>query len=250
MGSIVPIPITPQRFTNKVIFLTGGTGGLGAATSELFLAEGAKVFIVDVEAHDIAKNLSANLHFQKCDVSDAAACEQAIQACIAHYGRLDVLCNCAGRVGPVTTVPKMPIADFQSIINVNLCSVFYLSRVAIPQMIRQGGGAIVNIASTSGLAGDYGLCAYNASKAGVINLSKAMACDHAEDGIRVNAVCPGYMITPMSAPFGSQPEMYAALLDGIPQGRGCDPKEVGRAILWLASDEASFTTGTSMSSAN
>ncbi|KAK5019948.1 3-oxoacyl-reductase [Cryomyces antarcticus] len=246
MGSIVPVPITPQRFAGKIVFLTGGTGGLGAATCELFLAEGASVFVVDLHAHDIASKLSKTLHFQKCDVSDPVACEEAVRACVAHFGRLDVLINCAGRVGPVTDVPGMPVEEFQKLIGLNLGSVFYLSRVAIPQMIKQGGGAVVSIASTSGLAGDYGLCAYNAAKAGVINLSRAMACDHAKDGVRVNVVCPGYMITPMSAAFETQPDMYADLLDGIPQGRGCDPKEVGRAVLWLASDEASFTTGTTL----
>ncbi|RFU28411.1 hypothetical protein B7463_g7910, partial [Scytalidium lignicola] len=241
--------MTKALFYNKVVFVTGGSGGLGAATSSLFLNEGAKVFITDLEERNILSKIDAgsSVEFHKLDVGDPVACEAAVQACISRFGRIDVLFHAAGIVGPIATVTTMPVDDFRSVININLCSLFYLGRYIIPVMVNQGGGSIVNIASTSGLAGDHGLCAYNAAKAGVVNLTRAMALDHAHQGIRVNAVCPGYMKTPMTRPFEGNPEMHTQLLNSIPLGRGSEPEEVGKAVLWLASDEASFTTGTSKS---
>lgn len=234
-----------QRFTDKVVFVTGGTSGLGKATSLLFAAEGAQIFSTDLEERDILKSLPESAHavFRVCDVADPAACEDAVAACVAHFGRLDVLFHCAGSPGGVAPVTRLPVETFQRAINVNLCSAFYLARVAIPAMVRNGGGAIVNVASTSGLFGDYGLCAYNAAKAGVINLTRAMAVDHAHEGVRVNTVCPGFMVTPMTTVFSEHEIMGRELLEGIPMARGCDPAEVGRAVLYLASDDASYTTG-------
>ena len=116
-------------------------------------------------------------------------------------------------------------------INTNLCGLFYLSRVAIPQMKKQGKGSIVATASTAGLSGDYGLCAYSASKHGTVGLIRTMALDHAKDGIRINCVCPGYMVTPMTTAFREDPAVYEDLVGRIPMGRGADPKEVRQASL-------------------
>ena len=151
---------------------------------------------------------------------------------------------------------------FQDMISTNLCGLFYLSRVAIPQMKKQGKGSIVATASTAGLSGDYGICAYSASKHGTVGLMKAMALDHAKDNIRVNCVCPGYMVTPMTTAFSEDQALHEDLIGGIPMGRGSDPKEVsflsgnfwlkhvltidwqiGRVVLFLSSDDASFITG-------
>lgn len=241
------LTVANGRFQDKVVFITGGSGGLGSATGALFLKEGAKLFITDLEERNVLSTLgcSSSVEFYKLDVGDPIACEASVQSCIARFGRIDVLVHAAGRVGPIATVPTMSVCDFQSLINTNLCSLFYLGRCIIPVMIKQGSGAIVNIASTSGLAGDPGLCAYNASKAGMVNLTRAMALDHAHQGIRVNAVCPGFMRTPMTVAFEANPAMHTALLNSIPLGRGSQPEEIGKAVLWLASDEASFTTGTS-----
>lgn len=234
-----------SRFTNKVVFITGGTSGLGLATTQLFVSEGAKVFVTDIEERSVLEKLgSKDATFAKCDVGDPLACETAINACITRFGRLDVLFHCGAMLSPVAPVPQQKVSDFQKVINVNLCSSFYLARVAIPQMQKQGYGAIVNVASTSGLFADYGLCAYNAAKAGVINLTRAMAIDHAREGIRVNAVCPGYMVTAMTTGFRDNEDIHKELLDGIPQGRGCSPDEVGQAVLFLASDDASYVNGT------
>lgn len=180
-----------SRFTDQVVLVTGGSSGLGAETSQLFIDEGAKVFIADLEERSILKRLGPNAHFQRCDVSDPESCESAINACVEKFGRLDVLFHNAARLGPVSTVPNHDLALFQQIINTNLCGAFYLARVAIPQMQKQGKGVIVNTASTSGLAGDFGLCSYGAAKAGIVNLTRIMALDHAKENIRVNCVCPG-----------------------------------------------------------
>lgn len=146
-----------QRFTDQVVFVTGGTSGLGAATAQCFLEEGARVFVTDLEERSILKKLgSDNAFFMKCDVSSPEACEAAIKACIDKWGRLDVLFHAAARLAPISTVVDHDLALFQAVINTNLCSAFYLARIAIPQMRKQGKGAIINVASTSALYGDYG----------------------------------------------------------------------------------------------
>lgn len=234
------------NFYSKVVFITGASSGLGLATSKLFLSSGAKVFCVDLEERDILSALNTeNAVFKHCDVSDPTACSKAIQACIDRFGRLDVLLSCAGILPPLTTVVDMPVAEFQKAINTNLCAAFYLCKAAIPQMTRQGGGAIVTVASVAGLFGEFGLCSYNASKAGLINLTRSIALDHAKDGIRANIVCPGGMNTPMAGSMGSFPELMAECMDRIPAGRVCEPIEVARAVLFPASDDSSYTTGTS-----
>jgi NAD(P)-dependent dehydrogenase (short-subunit alcohol dehydrogenase family) len=142
----------PSRFTDKVVFITGGTSGLGLATTELFVAEGAKVFVTDLEERSVIEKLkSKEAVFERCDVGDPENCEAAINSCIERFGRLDVLFHYAAQSSHVNPVPKQTIANFQKVINVDLCSAFYLARVAIPQMQKQGKGTIVNVASTSGL---------------------------------------------------------------------------------------------------
>ena len=180
------------RFTGQVVFVTGGSSGLGAETCQLFIDEGAKVFVTDLEERGIVKRLGSNSTYQRCDVSDPQDCERAINACIEKYGRLDVLFNNGARLAPVATVVEHDLTLFQQVINTNLCGLFYLCRIAIPQMRKQGRGAVVATASTAGLSGDYGLCSYSAAKAGTVNLIKTMALDHAREGIRINCVCPGY----------------------------------------------------------
>lgn len=227
-----------------MVFVTGGSSGLGADTCELFANEGATLFVTDIAERDILNRLPQDrAHFQKCDVSDPLECQQAIEACIQRFGRLDVLFHNGARLAAVSTVVDHELTLFQEVINTNLCGLFYLARAAIPQMRKQGKGSIVSTASTSGLSGDFGLCSYSAAKAGLINLSRTMALDHAREGIRVNTVCPGYMITPMTKVFREHEEIHKDLLEGIPMGRGSDPKEIGRAVLFLASDEASYITG-------
>ncbi len=238
--------MSQQRFTGRVAFITGGTSGLGADTAALFLAEGAHVFVTDVLERDILSRLGASKEaaaFHECDVSSADSCKTAIEACIAKFGRLDVLFHNGARLAPPASVVDHDVQLFDDVIRTNLCGLFYLAHYAIPHMQKQGKGAIVATASTAGLRGDYGLCSYTAAKHGTVGLIKDMAIDHARDGIRVNCVCPGYMITPMTSAFRENDGVLKDLLGRIPMGRGADPKEIGRAVLFLASDEASFVTG-------
>ena len=227
------------------MLVTGGSSGLGAATSQLFIDEGAKVFVTDLEERGIVEKLggSKNVTYMKCDVSSPEDCSAAVKACVEKYGKLDVLFHNAARLGVTSTVVDHDVELFQKVINTNLCSGFYLARAAIPEMRKQGKGAIVNTCSTSGLAGDYGLCSYNAAKAGMVNLTKAMALDHAREGIRVNCICPGYMFTAMTEGMRQAPALFKELNDTIPMGHGTDPVDVGRCVLFLASDEAAFVTG-------
>jgi meso-butanediol dehydrogenase / (S,S)-butanediol dehydrogenase / diacetyl reductase len=158
---------------------------------------------------------------------------------------LDVLFHAAACPSKVATVPDQDLKTFQSSLNINLNSAFFLARIAIPQMQAQGKGCIINVGSTSGLAADYGLCSYNAAKAGIHNLTRAMAIDHAKEGIRVNSVSPGYMITPRTSRFRDVAELEEKLLNSIPLGRGADPMEVAKVVAFLASDDASYITGQS-----
>jgi len=146
-----------QRFADQVVFVTGGSSGLGAVTSQEFINEGAKVFVTDLEERSILKQLGPNATFMKCDVSSPEDCEAAIKACVEKWGRLDVLFHSAARLAPPSTVPNHDLALFQALINTNLCSAFYLARIAIPQMQKQGKGAIINVASTAALFGDFGM---------------------------------------------------------------------------------------------
>lgn len=232
-----------QRFEGKVVFVTGGASGLGAAACQLFVDEGATVVVADLQERDILQRLGSGASFEKCDVSSPEQCEAAINACITKHGRLDVLFHNAACLAPVGTVINHDLEGFHRVINTNLCSLFYLARVAIPHMKKQQKGSIVVTGSTSGLAADFGLCSYNAAKAGIINLARTLAIDHIRDGIRVNIVCPGHMVTPMTAGFYNNPEAKSALLESIPLGRGCDPVEVAQGVLFLASDEAYSMTG-------
>ncbi len=176
--------------------------------------------------------------------TDASSCFKAVEACIAKFGRLDVLFHNAARLGPLTSVVDHDVEVFQRVINTNLCGAFYLAKAAIPHMRKQGKGVIINTASTSGARGDYGMASYNAAKGGLVNLTRTMAIDHAREGIRVVSVCPGFMPTPMTtAVVDGNPSLQEALFDSIPMGRGGDPKEIGRTVLFLASDDASYITG-------
>lgn len=237
-----------SRFVDKVVLVTGGTSGLGAATCQLFVHEGAKVFVTDIEERDILQRLgSENAHYQRCDITKSDDCEKAVKDCIKLYGRLDILFSNAAIVPTkYATIDQLDLTAIERVVASSICSMVYLCRAAIPQMRKQGKGAIVATGSTAGIRADYGLASYCASKAGVINLCKAMALDHAKEGIRVNAICPGLMDTPMTNYFNNIPAAQQAIKDTIPMGRAADPVEVAKAVLFLASDDASYITGQGM----
>jgi NAD(P)-dependent dehydrogenase (short-subunit alcohol dehydrogenase family) len=234
-------------FTDKVVMVTGAASGMGAATAREFSAAGARVLIVDRNAElavQVASDITADPPLVG-DVSDAEFCGQAVATAVARYGRLDILVNAAGIIvradGPGTTDEQ-----WQQVMNVNVNGVFYMSRAAVEIMQEQGTGVIVNFGSIWGEVGAAGVTAYCASKGAVHQMTRAMALDHVKQGIRINAVCPGEVNTPMltsarSAPV--TPEMMAALADSVPMGRLAAPVEIARVVLFLASDAASYMTG-------
>ncbi|MCZ6678851.1 MAG: SDR family NAD(P)-dependent oxidoreductase, partial [Candidatus Poribacteria bacterium] len=199
-----------MRFQGKSAIVTGGASGIGAATAKLFAAEGASVVIADVNpaGEAIAQQLCAQGQkavFVQTDVSNSAEVEHMIQETLRQYGRLDILHNNAGIliVGDVTTIPE---ADWERCIDINLKSVYLVSRYAIPAMRQTNGGVIINTASTAGLSGGSGYSVYGASKAGIILLTQCMALDFAKENIRVNAVCPGPTATPMILSSAADPQ--------------------------------------------
>lgn len=238
-----------MRFDGKVALVTGGASGIGEATARRMAAEGASVVIVDLNGERgtaLAAELGGKCSFQAVDVADSAAVADLVASVDRDYGRLDILFNNAG-IGCYGKTPDLAEADWHRVIAVNLDSVFYACRVAIPLMRRGGGGAIVNTASASGMAGDYAFTAYNAAKAGVINYTRAMAIDHARENIRVNAVCPGPVNTPiLTTGVDAAQGLRATWENIVPVGRFAEASEIAAVVCFLASDDASGVTGASI----
>jgi meso-butanediol dehydrogenase/(S,S)-butanediol dehydrogenase/diacetyl reductase len=238
-----------QRFFGKTAIVTGASSGIGAATARLLAREGAKVCIADIDDEMGATVLDSlptgSAMYMNADVGSDAGFAALVDAVVERFGAVDILVNnvatgAMGRVGEVST------EDWLRVMNVTLNSVFRGSRAVIPGMLARSGGAIVNVASISGLAADYGTASYNTAKAGVINLTRNLGIDYARDGIRVNAVCPGLVDTPATAVLNQMPHVLEAFHRSIPMGRLAQPIEIARAIAFLASDEASYITGTAL----
>jgi meso-butanediol dehydrogenase / (S,S)-butanediol dehydrogenase / diacetyl reductase len=230
---------TTQRFADKVAIVTGGSSGIGAASVERLVSEGAQVLIADIKA---PTGHHPSVAFRRTDVTSSADAASMVQATLERFGRLDVLINNAG-IGCLDETPDLPETVWNQVFALNVSAVFYVCRAAIPLM-RRHGGSIVNVASISGLAGDYGFSAYNASKGAVINYTRSLALDCARDGIRVNALCPGTIAgTAMGVGTHGSAADRQAWLDPIPLGRMGSAQEMANIICFLASDEASYMTG-------
>jgi meso-butanediol dehydrogenase/(S,S)-butanediol dehydrogenase/diacetyl reductase len=235
------------KLENRVATITGGGSGIGAAVARLFAAEGARVIIADIDeqgGNQIAREVGGE--FCRTDVSNPPAVDAMVKFAVARFGRLDILHNNAfytttGAVGETS------IEGWDKTIAVTLSGVFYGMHFALPQMVAQGGGAIVNTASISGLFGDYQMCAYNAAKAGVVNLTRTAAIEYARKNVRVNAVCPGMIATPpvnrMLEGARSPERAQKHAIEAHPMGRLGKPEEIARVVLFLASDDASLMTG-------
>ena len=232
----------------KVAIVTGGASGIGRATALVFAREGAKVVVADVvreggeDTASFIRETGGDAIFVKCDVSKAADVEAMVKKAVDTYGRLDCAFNNAGVVVMKSTV-ECTEEVWDHVINVNLKGVWLCMKYEIIQMFKQGSGAIVNTSSLSGLFGQQGHAPYTASKHGVIGLTKVAALDCAQAGIRVNAVCPGGVPTPMLEPFLADPQFKDSILKSLPIGRFGRPEEIAEAVLWLCSDAASFVTG-------
>ena len=233
-------------FQGKTAVVTGGASGIGAATARRLAAGGAKVLIADLN-EEVGAALAEELggRFLRVDVAQADELEAMIAEADNAFGRLDILINNAG-IGSFGETPDMTPEVWRNVMAIDLDAIFHACRFAIPLMKRGGGGAIVNTASISGLGGDYGFAAYNAAKAGVINYTRAMAVDHAKDNIRVNALCPGLIDTPLTAGLKAIQGLDQHWYGLIPLGRPGAPDEMAAVICFLASDEASYVTGSIM----
>jgi NAD(P)-dependent dehydrogenase (short-subunit alcohol dehydrogenase family) len=228
-----------MRLANKICIVTGAASGIGAATAQRFIDEGATVYAADVVAE---RRDDGALHDRQLEVSDLEQWAALVSEVESRHGRVDVLFNCAGFVGSYDTLTEIEVATWHRIVAVNQTGTFYGMRTVIPVMQKNRSGSIVNMSSAWGLIGAAGVSAYQASKGAVTMMTKNAAMSYAADGIRVNSVHPGLIMTPMTRTQDA--ELTAGLVRITPLGRAGEPVEVANAVLFLASDEASFITGT------
>jgi len=237
----------------KIALVTGAGSGIGRATALVFAREGAKVVVADIvvdggeETVRQIKAAGGEALFVKTDMAKAAEVEAMVQKAVATYGRLDCAHNNAGIEGATGRTADYREEDWDRVISINLTGVWFCMKYEIAQMLKQGGGAIVNTASDAGLLGVPQMPAYVASKHGVVGLTKTAALEYAKSGIRVNAVCPGVIKTPMVERITGQRAGRAERMAAAePVGRMGKPEEIAEAVVWLCSEAASFVTGLPM----
>lgn len=238
-----------MRFEGKVAFVTGGASGLGAATAVRLASEGARVVVADIDtdgAREVAESLPDALAVA-VDTADASSVEAAVRRAVAHYGRIDVVFNNAGVTGAQLPLHELPVEDWERVRGIDGDGFFHVMKYCIAQMLKTGGGSIVNTSSTAGLTGQQNISPYTFAKAGVIGLTRGAAIEYAALGIRVNAIAPTAVWTPLVERFARtapDPEaMRAALENYNPMPGSPSPEDVAAAVAFLASDEARFITG-------
>jgi NAD(P)-dependent dehydrogenase (short-subunit alcohol dehydrogenase family) len=231
----------------KTAIITGGSSGIGAAAATLFSREGANVIVSDVNekaGNDLVSAITqsgGSAVFVKADVGIASDCEALVQQTVKHFGKLDIAFNNAGIGGEINSVSEMSVEGWLKVINVNLNSVFYCMKYQIPAMLNAGKGAIVNMSSILGQVGFAGSAAYVAAKHGVVGLTQTAALEFSAKGIRVNAIGPAFINTPLLS--GLDNEVKQTLVKAHAIGRLGESNEVAEFAAWLASDKASFVTG-------
>jgi NAD(P)-dependent dehydrogenase (short-subunit alcohol dehydrogenase family) len=244
-----------MRFDGKVAIITGGTSGIGLATAELLAREGARVVLMarnPIRGEEAVKQITSAgglAIFVQGDAGVAADCLRCVAVTVEDHGRLDILFNNAGIIHVNRNLVETSEEEWDATLNSNLKSIFLMSKYAIPHMAKRGG-AIINNASIFGLVGGSGVAAYCAAKGGVINLTRAMAIDHAAQKIRVNCVCPGSVATPLLEnemnDLGGVETQLPKFASRHPLNRIATPEEIASAVAYLASDEASFITGAAL----
>ena len=236
-------------FTNKVALVTGAASGIGRTCAQFYAREGAKVVVSDIdeagglETVQVIEQSDGEAIFIRTDVSNPADCENLVSQTVARYGRLDYACNNAGIGGEQNPTADYSVGGWQKVININLSGVFYSMKYEIPAMLKNGGGAIVNMASILGQVSFAAAPAYVAAKHGVVGLTKNTAVEYATSGIRVNSVGPAFIKTPMISTLEEDPQILSTLVSLHPIGRLGSPEEVAELVIWLSSEKASFVTG-------
>lgn len=234
---------------DKISLITGGGSGIGRAVALAWAREGAQVVVSDVdqdggeETVALVKKAGAEALFVPADVSKFEDCEQLVRRTVDKFGRLDVACNNAGIGGPQAPTAEYAMDGWAQVIGINLSGVFYGMRFQLAAMAQNGGGSIVNMASILGAVGFANSCAYSAAKHGVIGLTQTAALEYSAQGIRINAVGPGFIKTPMISSLEDDKAANDALVAAHPIGRLGTAQEVAELVLWLSSDKASFVTG-------
>jgi len=240
-----------NRFPGKVAFVTGAASGIGRATAVAFAVEGARVAIVDRtedalrQTADAIKDAGGEVLLIACDVASPERVEAAVARTVETFGRLDIAFNNAGVENKATPLAEIELGEWDRILGINLRGTFVCMKHELAQMLKQGGGVIVNTSSGAGIRGVAGGSAYAASKHAIIGMTKSAALDYAKSNIRVNAVLPGNIETPMMDRFTGGDIQKA--IDLEPVGRLGRPEEIAEAVLWMSSDLGSFVTGASIS---
>jgi NAD(P)-dependent dehydrogenase (short-subunit alcohol dehydrogenase family) len=247
-----------QRLAGRSAIVTGGAGGIGGATGLAFCEEGASVLLVDPDTDALADVLAtirrtvpdAKVEGAALDVSNEEACIAAVAQAKDAFGTVDILVNNAG-IRSYEPLAEAKAETWQRVLAVNLLSYAYMAKAALPELRRAGNGSIVNISSTYGVTGRAGMGQYDATKAGIIAMTRTLAFEEAEHGVRANSLCPGYTLTPFhirraETAGQSEAELRAAPVADCIMKRWCDPREIALPILWLASDEASYITATNL----
>lgn len=238
------------NFSGKTIFITGASTGIGQATAMLFAKSGAKVVLADINSNGAKltlnkiKKAGGICEFIKCDVSKESQVKSAISKTIHIFGSLDFAFNNAGIEGQQNLTADCSSNNWDRVIQTNLTGVWYCMKYQIPQMLKHGEGAIVNCSSVAGVVGFAGISAYTASKHAVLGLTKSAALEYAKSNIRINAVCPGVIQTPMIDRFShGDPKTLQGMVSAEPIGRLGQPNEIANSVAWLCSNDSSFVTG-------
>lgn len=238
----------------KVVLVTGGSTGIGRATSKILAADGATVVIADLQDDEGAKTCqmiseaNGNAEYEHVDVADYDAVSAMIKSVVQRHGKLDGAFNNAGIEGPTAKILDVPMTDWERVIRVNLTGVFICMKCEIEQMVSQdSGGSIVSTASAAGLIGIPGAASYNSAKHGVVGLTKTVALEYASRKIRVNAVCPGFIDTPMlDRVTDASVKIRDQLIGTVPMRRVAEPSEIGDSVSWLLSDRSTYVTGVAL----
>ena len=237
------------KFNDKVAIVTGAASGIGRAVALLYAQNGARIVVSDIndrlgaETVEMIRKIKGEAWYFRTDVTQAGENEKLVDFALNKYGRLDFACNNAGIGGEQNPTGAYSVEGWNKVIGTNLSGIFYGMRFEIPAMLRTDGGSIVNMASILGQVGFGGAPAYVAAKHGVVGLTRSAALDYAKQGIRVNAIGPGFIQTPMISNVDSDPAMHSALVAMHPIGRLGQPEEVAELVMWLSSNKASFVTG-------